>query len=73
MKECECTFAQRTVGDGCEACNPGKALEYAEGAIEDFKQENARLREALEELLSSFLVSGSQAKVVLKAKAALEE
>lgn len=35
--ECKCNFREKMVGDGCEACNPAKALEYA-------KEEIKRLR-----------------------------
>ena len=38
MIECTCTFAQRLVGDGCEVCNPSKALEYANEAIAELVQ-----------------------------------
>jgi len=37
MSECKCKCDLRTklVGDGCDACNPAKALEFAKGTIED--------------------------------------
>lgn len=33
------------VGDGCEVCNPAKALEYAKGTIEDLRAECDALKE----------------------------
>jgi hypothetical protein len=31
--KCECSLRTRLVGDGCEVCNPAKALEYAKETI----------------------------------------
>lgn len=31
---CKCNFREKMVGDGCEVCNPAKALEYAKEEIE---------------------------------------
>jgi hypothetical protein len=42
MSECKCAFQQRLIGDGCEICNPEKALEYAYQTITDLEE---RLRE----------------------------
>ncbi len=40
--ECKCNMREKLVGDGCEVCNPAKALEYAKGTIADLE---ARLKE----------------------------
>lgn len=37
--DCKCTLAQRTVGDGCDVCNPTQALEYAREEIESLRQQ----------------------------------
>ena len=42
MSACECDLREKLVGDGCEICNPVKALEYAKETITDLE---ARLRE----------------------------
>lgn len=42
MSECKCNVREKLVGDGCEVCNPAKALEYAKGTIADLED---RLRE----------------------------
>ena len=55
MAECKCTFTQYMVGDGCEICNPAKALEYTKETIKDQQAEIERLRkieEAAQNLLS---------------------
>lgn len=40
--ECKCNMREKLVGDGCEVCNPAKALEYAKETIAELE---ARLRE----------------------------
>ena len=40
--ECKCNLREKLVGDGCEVCNPAKALEYAKERMADLE---ARLRE----------------------------
>lgn len=52
MKKCECTLAEKLVGDGCEVCNPSLALEYAQDTIADLEKENATFRDLVEEFLS---------------------
>jgi len=40
--ECKCNLREKLVGDGCEVCNPAKALEYAKATIADLEE---RLRD----------------------------
>lgn len=47
MSECKCDFRTYMVGDGCEACNPAKALEYAKETIAAQNDEITRLRAEL--------------------------
>ena len=51
---CDCTFVQRTVGDGCAICNPAKALEYAHEGIKDLREENERMLEVIQDLVMTF-------------------
>ena len=53
-KVCDCTMAQRAVGDGCAICNPEKALDYALETIEDLEDENARLVDTVQDLVATF-------------------
>ena len=39
MSECNCDMRTKLTGDGCEICNPIKALEYAKETIEDLTQQ----------------------------------
>jgi len=48
--KCICTFAQRLAGDGCQACNPEKALEVLDDCVKALTQERDRLRAALAEV-----------------------
>lgn len=45
---CTCSISTRVLGDGCEACNPALALEYAKGQIESQREEIERLRAWIE-------------------------
>lgn len=36
--KCECEFRTRLVGDGCQICNPEKALEVANDRIADLEE-----------------------------------
>lgn len=48
MSECKCTFAKKLTGDGCEVCNPAKALEYAKEEIELLTAERDALKKDAE-------------------------
>lgn len=50
MTNCKCTFRQYMVGDGCDICNPKKALEYAYETIEDQRSEIAELESKLDNI-----------------------
>lgn len=50
MTRCECTLAQRMVGDGCSVCNPAKALECQEETIADLRAHRDMLTAELERL-----------------------
>lgn len=52
-KICKCDMRTKLVGDGCEICNPAKALEYAKDTIEFLIQERDELRSALMAILES--------------------
>lgn len=48
--ECQCSLRTRLVGDGCEVCNPSRAIEYvAEERIELLRQKYANGRWTPEE------------------------
>lgn len=50
MSECYCNLREKLVGDGCEVCNPAKALEYAKETIEELTQRCDLLLMALERI-----------------------
>lgn len=52
--ECKCNMRERLVGDGCEVCNPAKALEYAKGTIEDTEEALKRTLAVLRQMYDAF-------------------
>ena len=49
MRGCKCTFTQYMVGDGCDVCNPAKALVYARYTMADLQAHRDMLDKALRE------------------------
>lgn len=43
-KKCKCNLREKLVGDGCDICNPAKALEYARAALAEAEKDAARYR-----------------------------
>ena len=60
--DCKCNMIERLVGDGCEVCNPAKALEYAKGTIDDTEESLKRTLAALRQMHDAFLGT-SESKV----------
>lgn len=48
---CRCRFTTYMVGDGCEACNPAKALKYATHRMADLQAHRDMLDQALREAI----------------------
>lgn len=48
--KCKCDFRTFMVGDGCDVCNPAKALEYARETIDEQAALIEEMGEALEGL-----------------------
>lgn len=46
--KCKCDFRTFMVGDGCDVCNPAKALEYARETIDEQAALIEEMGEALE-------------------------
>ena len=57
--ECKCSFRQYMVGDGCDVCNPAKALEYARETMADLQAHRDMLAAALHRLIAVYEVSHS--------------
>lgn len=48
LPKCKCTFAQKTVGDGCQVCNPQMAIDMLSEQVDELK---AKLDKAIDALL----------------------
>ena len=57
--ECKCNFRQYMLGDGCDVCNPAKALEYARETMADLQAHRDMLAAALRRLIAAYEVSHS--------------
>lgn len=57
--ECKCNFRQYMLGDGCDVCNPAKALEYARETMADLQAHRDMLAAALRRLIAVYEVSHS--------------
>lgn len=57
MSKCNCDMRTKLVGDGCEVCNPARALEYAKDRIEELENPWISVDERLPEGDGWYLVS----------------
>ena len=59
--KCKCDFRTFMVGDGCDVCNPAKALEYARETIDEQAALIQEMGEALREAVDLAWVEDSHA------------
>lgn len=50
LPKCKCTFAQKTVGDGCQVCNPQMAIDMLSEQVEELKAKLDKAIDALEQI-----------------------
>lgn len=59
MNDCKCDMRTKLVGDGCEACNPGFALQLANERIAELETALKNLLDFVDEIDTS---SGEEVK-----------